>query len=133
MNQSDIDLPSNKIFGFFFTALFLVIGTYLLSENVSWASVLFFVLATLFLIVTLKNAESLLPLNKLWVKFGLLLGMIVNPIILAIIFFGLFTPISFLMKIFGRDELSMKLSMRTSHWKERNMNSLQADAFKKQF
>ena len=67
-------------------------------------------------------------------QLGLLLGMIVNPIILGIIFFGLFTPISLLMKLFRRDELRLKfIADRKSHWKERDMGDAQTNKFKRQF
>ena len=72
-----------------------------------------------FLIITVVNADSLLFLNKLWMKLGQLLGIIISPIILAIIFFALFTPYSLIMRLFGRDELRLKLGERESHWKSR--------------
>jgi hypothetical protein len=53
--------------------------------------------------------------------------------VLGIIFFGLFTPISILMRLFGRDELRLKLVNRTSHWKERKADNTHNDAFKRQF
>jgi len=133
MNLSDVELPSNRKFGFFFTAVFAVVGAYFLNEGSSDAAYLFFGLAAIFLLVTVVKADLLLPLNKLWMRFGLLLGMIVSPIVLGIIFFGMFTPISLLMRLFGRDELRLKLANRASHWKERNIDNTQNDAFKHQF
>ena len=129
----DNKLPSNRKFGFFFTAVFVVIGAYSFSDETVTVSYLIFLLAAAFLGVTLISADSLLPLNKLWMRFGLLLGMIVSPIVLAIVFFGLFTPIGLLMKLFGRDELRLKLTARPSHWKERSSNTSQTDSFKYQF
>ena len=90
-------------------------------------------MATIFFLVTLVNAKLLLPLNKLWMRFGLLLGMIVSPIVFGVIFFGLFTPISLLMTLFGRDELRLKLKSRDSHWKSKEMTASQSDSFKRQF
>ena len=133
MNLPDVDLPSNRKFGFFFTAVFVVIGVYLFIDEATTSSYVLFALASTFFVITVVKAEALLPLNKLWMKFGLLLGMIVSPIVLGIIFFGLFTPISLLMKLFGRDELRLKLANRASHWKERNTDASQADSFKHQF
>ena len=57
-----------------------------------------FGLAVLFLLVTMIKSELLLPLNKLWMRLGLLLGMIISPIVLGVIFFGLFTPIALCMR-----------------------------------
>ena len=65
-------------------------------------------------------------------KFGLLLGRIVSPIILAIIFFLLITPYSLVMRFFGRDELRLKLRKRKSHWKYRNQMLSQTN-FTQQF
>lgn len=133
MNYSDVELPSNRKFGFFFTAIFAAIGAYLFSGEAVTLTYVLFALATIFFVVTIVKADALLPLNKLWMKFGLLLGLIVSPIILGIIFFGLFTPIALCMKVFGRDELRLKLAKRTSYWKERNMDISQVDAFKHQY
>ncbi len=61
--------------------------------------------SSLLLVITLLKENLLLGLNKLWMRIGFLLGMIVSPIILGIIFFGLVTPYGVVMRIFGRDEL----------------------------
>lgn len=133
MKSSDVELPSNRKFGFFFAAVFTIIGAFLFTGGQAVFSYVLFALAALFLVITVIKAGLLLPLNKLWMYLGLLLGMIVKPIVLGVIFFGLFTPISLLMKLFGRDELRLKLITRESYWKERNTDAAQADAFKRQF
>jgi len=58
--------------------------------------------------------------------------MIVSPIVLGIIFFGLFTPIAFFMRLSGRDELRLKLSKKASHWVSRS-EPLKSESFKQQF
>ncbi|MDC0141186.1 SxtJ family membrane protein, partial [Pelagibacteraceae bacterium] len=68
----------------------------------------------------------------LWMRFGFLLGIIVNPLILGIIFFGIFTPISFVMKLSGRDELRLKFNKKPSHWISRN-ELIKSESFKQQF
>jgi len=85
-----------------------------------------------FLIVTIINADALLPLNKLWMKFGILLGKIVSPIIMGIIFFGIFTPIAILMRLFRRDELRLSFKKKKTHWINRK-DIKEFDTFKKQF
>jgi hypothetical protein len=129
---SEIELPSNKKFGFFFTFIFAVASAYFYnSTSASWAFT--FGLASLtFLIVSTVKSEILLPLNKLWMQFGHLLGIIVSPIILGVIFFGIFTPIAFIMRLSGRDELRLKLSKKPSHWISRN-EPIKSEAFKQQF
>ena len=107
MNFSEIKLPSNRKFGFFFTAIFLVITIYLYYIN-SELVYIYGIICFVFLIVTILKANALLPLNKLWMRFGILLGMIISPIIMGIIYFGIFTPIAIIMRLFGRDELRIK-------------------------
>ena len=132
MKFSEIELPSNRKFGFFFTFVFSVAAAYFYySADVSWAYV-FVAAASIFLLITLIKNDALLPLNKLWMRFGLILGMIVSPIVLGIIFFGLFTPIAMLMRLGGRDELRLKLTKRASHWILRN-ELIKPESFKHQF
>ena len=132
MKFSEIELPSNRKFGFFFTLIFAVAAAYFYySATVSWAYV-FIGTASIFLLVTLLNSDALLALNKLWMRFGLLLGMIVSPILLGIIFFGLFTPIAMLMRLSGRDELRLKFSHKVSHWITRS-EPIKSESFKHQF
>ena len=105
MKFSEVELPSNRKFGFFFTLVFAVAAAYFFEAvKMTWAYA-FIAAALIFLIVTLVKSDALLPLNKLWMRLGLLLSMIVSPIVLGVIFFGLFTPIAILMRLSGRDEL----------------------------
>ena len=130
----NLKLPSNRKFGFFFTTVSALLGAYFLKEESNWIAYVMFAITMLFLLATLIKSDALLPLNKLWMQLGLLLGMIVSPIILGIIFFGLFTPMSLLMKLFRRDELRLKLvADRNSHWKKRNADDAQTNTFKHQF
>ena len=132
MKFSEIELPSNRNFGFFFTFVFAVAAAYFYyTENIVWAYV-FVAAASIFLLITLIKNDALLPLNELWMRFGLLLGMIVSPIVLGIIFFGLFTPIAMLMRLSGRDELRLKFTQKASHWIPRN-ESIKSESFRHQF
>ena len=93
MKFSEIELPSNQKFGFFFTIVFAAAAAYFYySANVTWTYV-FIAAALIFLLVTLTKSDAFLPLNKLWMRFGLLLGTIVIPIVPGVIFIGVFTPI----------------------------------------
>ena len=132
MKFAKIELPSNRKFGFFFTFVFAVAAAYFYySANVSW-TYLFIAAASIFLLITLIRSDALLPLNKLWMRFGFLLGMIVSPIVLGIIFFGLFTPIAMLMRLGGRDELRLKFRQKASHWIKRS-EPIKSESFKQQF
>ena len=132
MKFTEIELPSNRKFGFFFTFVFSVAAAYFYySANVTWAY-MFIAAALIILLVTLIKSEILLPLNKLWMGFGLLLGMVIRPIVLRVIFFGLFTPIATLMRLSGRDELRIKFTQKASHWISRK-EPIQSESFKHQF
>jgi hypothetical protein len=132
MKLSEIELPSNRKFGFFFTFVFAVSAAYFYySANVHWTYV-FIVAALAFLLVTLIKSDALLPLNKLWMRFGLLLGMIVSQIVLGVIFFGFFTPIAILMRLRGRDELRLKFTQKVTHWISRG-ELIKSESFKNQF
>jgi len=129
----EVQLPTNRKFGFFFAGVFALAGGYFLKENSIVVVCLFFVLAVTFFLVTVVKADLLLPLNKLWMQLGLLLGKIVSPIVLGIIFFGLFTPIAFVMLKAGRDELRLKVKNSSSFWKMREKNSVSSIQFENQF
>ena len=132
MNVGNLNLPSNRKFGFFFTFVFAVTAAYIyFTENITWAYA-FITISLSFLIITLVKSDVLLPLNKLWMRLGLLLGMIVSPIVLGIIFFGLFTPIAILMRLSGRDELKIKFNKKSSYWITRS-EPINSNSFKNQF
>ena len=132
MDYSEIQLPSNKRFGFFFTFVCAVAAAYFYtSPSLFWAY-MFTLASAVFLCVSVIKAEILMPLNKLWMMLGMLIGMVVSPIVLGIIFFGMFTPISFLLKVSGRDELRLKLTKKQSYWVSRN-DQIRSGSFKRQF
>ena len=132
MNLDKIELPSNRKFGLFFTFVFTLCACYFFYNNaLIFAYVLIGTSITFFLVSMLKS-DILLPLNKLWMRFGLLLGMIVSPIVLGLIFFGIFTPTALLMKLFRRDELRLRFKNKKSHWIARDQ-PIEPVSFKRQF
>ena len=133
MNSSEVQLPTNRKFGFFFTAVFALAGGYFVNKDSVVVAYTLLALAAAFFLVTMIKADFLLPLNKLWMHFGLLLGKIVSPIVLGVIFFGLFTPIALVMRIAGRDELRLKVKKSSSFWKTREGNSVSSIRFENQF
>ena len=132
MKFSEIELPSNRKFGIFFTFVFALAAAYFYNSDIMTWAYLFSATSLIFLVITLVKDELLLPLNKLWMRFGLLLGIIVSPIVLGVIFFGLFTPIAMLMRLSGRDELKLKFSRKASHWISRS-EPIKSGSFKNQF
>jgi hypothetical protein len=127
-----IKLPSNRSFGFFFTAIFMAAIVYFFLNNFFAAAYICSVFAIILLLVTLIKSEVLFPLNKLWMRFGLMLGKIISPLILGLIFFLLFTPIAFIIRLFGRDELRLKFKDKSTYWIKRN-TPIQTEPFKQQF
>lgn len=132
MKLSEIELPTNRKFGFLFTVLFAGAAAYFYYFDYIHWTLLFAGAASIFLLATLFRSDALLPLNKLWMRFGLLLGRIVSPIVLGIIFFGLFTPIAIMMRLSGRDELKLKMEPKVSHWITRS-EPIKSESFKQQF
>jgi len=124
MNQ-DIKLPSNRNFGVVFCIVFMIISLWpLLSQNEIriWS----LTISIIFLLLGLINSTLLTPPNKLWFKFGILLGNIISPIIMGIIFFFVVTPIGLLMKIFKKDPLNLKKNNNNTYWtdKDNSNNSM---------
>ena len=78
------------------------------------------IVAIIFLTLGLLNSKILTPLNKIWFKFGLILGKIISPIIMSIVFFIVVTPISFIMRILGKDVLNLKYNNNKSYWIEKS-------------
>jgi hypothetical protein len=128
-NNSSIKLPSNKKFGYFFVLIFLITSGYFFIKNSLIWTLVFISLAAIFILIIFFNPNTLHPLNRMWMKFGTFLGILISPIVLAIIYFGLFTSYSFIMRLFGRDELKLK-QKKESYWITRNSFNLN---FKQQF
>ena len=110
---------NNKGFGLLFFIVFLLIGLWPLIKGDS-PRILFFPIALVFLILGLMNAKILSPLNRLWIKFGELLGKIIAPVVMAFIYFIILTPLSFLIRITGKDLLKVKYSNKVNtYWIKR--------------
>ena len=121
---------SNKSFGLLFFVIFLIIGLWPLKngENLNF----YFITASLiFLILGLINSKLLSPLNKSWIKLGEILGIIIAPIVMALVYFVVLTPISIIVRIFGKDLLGLKfLKEKETYWIKRKKS---LGSMKKQF
>ena len=116
--MDDIKISSNRSFGIVFFIVFLLIAFYPLiysGEIRIWS----LIVSLIFLILGLINSRILTPLNKLWFKFGILLGKIISPIIMGIIFFLVVTPIGLIMRLLGKDVLNLKFNANKSYWIEK--------------
>ena len=119
MKNQKIKIGSNKSFGIVFSIVFLVIAFWpmLNGNEINYWSL---AISIVFLILGLINSKILTPLNKIWFKFGILLGNVVGPIVMGIIFFLIVTPTSIIMKILGKDLLNLKKNNNNSYWIEKN-------------
>tara|TARA_B110000967_G_scaffold124937_1_gene127717 strand:- start:69 stop:458 length:390 start_codon:yes stop_codon:yes gene_type:complete len=119
MNLKNIKISSNRDFGVVFFIFFMIISLFPLFKDGNvrvWAVVV----AIIFLILGLLNSSALSPLNKIWFKFGILLGNFISPIIMGLVFFIVVTPTSFIMKVFGKDLLNLKKNNKKSYWIEKS-------------
>ena len=116
--MDDIKVGSNRSFGIVFFVVFLLVSLYSLinGENVRFWSL---AISFIFLVLGILNSNLLSPLNKIWFKFGILLGRIISPIVMGIIFFLVVTPIAFIMRLLGKDLLNLKYSDNQSYWIEK--------------
>ena len=116
---------SNRSFGLLFFFVFLIITFWPLlnSEAIRlWA----LIISLTFLFLGILNSKILSPLNKGWIKFGELLGKIIAPIVMFLVFFIILTPIGMLLKLFGKDLLKIKKNkLIKSYWINRkNITSM---------
>jgi predicted membrane protein len=115
MNKDKIKMSTNKSFGLVFFVFFSIISLFplLKNENIrTWA----LIVSIIFLILGLLNSKILSPLNKIWFKFGILLGNFVSPIVMGIVFFAVVTPTALMMRIFRKNLLGLKKNNKKSYW-----------------
>ena len=130
MKKVPVKISSNRSFGFLFFVVFFVISLWpLISQGDLrlWA----FILSLVFLVLGVLNSKLLTPFNKLWFKFGILLGSIVSPIVMGAVFFIIVTPVGLIMRFLGKDLLRINKNRTIStYWINRDK---QKNTMKKQF
>tara|TARA_B110000238_G_C15807149_1_gene302721 strand:+ start:177 stop:560 length:384 start_codon:yes stop_codon:yes gene_type:complete len=117
--MKEIKLPTNRNFGTVFFLVFLIISLFplLKNENIRIWSI---IIALVFLVLGLLNSKFLTPLNKIWFRFGIILGNFVSPIVMGIVFFTIVTPTSFIMRVLGKNLLNLKKGNKKTYWIERS-------------
>ena len=121
---------SNRSFGLLFFIVFLTIALWPITKGAD-AYILLVLVSLVFLILGLINSKILTPLNEVWIKFGEILGVVIAPIIMALVYFIFLTPTSLIVRIFGKDLLGLKfLKKQDTYWIERKKN---LNSMKKQF
>ena len=127
MNKKSIN--SNKSFGILFFVVFFLYGIWpILSSNEIriWS----LSMGIIFLILGLLNSKLLTPFHNLRLKFGTLLGRIVSPIVMFLVYFVFITPLAVIIRLFGKDLLRKKFNKSPSYWIKREKN---IGTMKKQF
>ena len=117
--QQKIKLPSNRNFGIVFSIVFLIVSLWpLLSQNDIriWS----LIISGIFFVLGIINSKLLLPLNKIWFKFGLLLGNFIAPIVMGIVYFMVVTPTGLIMRVLGKDLLNLKKNNKDTYWIEKD-------------
>ena len=117
--MDDVNISSNRSFGILFFIVFLIIGIWpLLNQNEIriWS----LAISIIFLILGIFNSKILYPLNKVWFKFGIILGNIISPFVMGIIFFFVVTPTSIIMKLLGKDLINLKKNNKKTYWIQKN-------------
>ena len=109
-----ISKKNNITFGILFFILFIIIGLYPLKSG-GVIRIWSIILSSVFLIITFIKPNLFTFLNKLWIKFGILLGKIISPIIMGLVFFFVVTPVGILVKIFKKDVMGLKRG-KSSYW-----------------
>ena len=117
--MADVKINSNRSFGIVFFIVFLIISLFPLIKGNDlriWS----LLISLMFLVLGLMNSSILGPLNKLWFKFGLLLGSFISPIVMGFVFFLVVTPIGLFMRLLGKDLLNLKKKNNLrSYWIEK--------------
>ena len=122
-------INSNKSFGILFFVVFFLYGIWpILSSNEIriWS----LSMGIIFLILGLLNSKLLTPFHNLWLKLGTLLGRIVSPIVMFLVYFVFITPLAVIIRLFGKDLLRKRFNKSPSYWINREKN---IGTMKKQF
>jgi hypothetical protein len=91
-------------------------------------------LAALFLTAALLRPAILNPLNRIWLKFGLLLHGVINPIVMALLFYGTVLPTGLIARAMGKDLLRLKRQPDAeSYWIVRQPPGPAPETMKDQF
>ncbi len=131
--EEEIEGSSDRSFGLVFTAVFLIVGVwpaFFGNDARLWS----FAVAAAFLVLSLARPALLAPLNRLWMKFGLLLSRIVNPLVIGMLFYTTVTPIGLIMRALGKDLLRLRFEPEAeSYWIEREPPGPAPESMKNQF
>jgi len=119
-------LPSDRSFGWTFTGFFTLVALFFQPWMLA--------LAAATALVTVIRSHWLAPFNRAWMKFGMLLHHVVSPVVLGLIYFGVFTPVALVMRAFGRDAMCRRFEpAQPSYWVRRDPPGPADNSFRDMF
>jgi len=119
-------LPSDRSFGWTFTGFFTLVALFFQPWMLA--------LAAATALVTVIRSHWLAPFNRAWMKFGELLHHVVSPLVLGLIYFGVFTPVALVMRAFGRDAMCRRFEpAQPSYWVRRDPPGPADNSFRDMF
>ena len=122
-------MSTNRSFGIVFFIVFFIIAIFPL-KNDGDIRIWSLIISIIFLLLGLLNSKILTPLNSLWFKFGVLLGRVISPLIMGLIFFLVVTPIGLIMRMLRKDLLNLKFDNNRSYWiKKKGPKSIMKNQF----
>ena len=132
IQKKDFEKQS-KHFGLLLSIFFFILAVYLIFIKSIFLGQFLLILSGTFFLVSIAIPKSLSRITKLWLRFGDILGRVVSPITLGLIFFILIAPIGMLTRLFGRDELLLKRVNKRSYWLMRDKYNDKFNSFERQF
>ena len=110
---------SNRTFGILFFIVFFTIGIWPILDNADlrWWSI---ITSLIFLFFGIINSKILTPFNRIWIKIGELLGKVLAPIVMSMIYFLIVTPMAIFLKLLRKDLLKIKFTPVTTYWIKRD-------------
>ena len=122
-------MSTNRSFGIVFFIVFFIIAIFPL-KNDGDLRIWSLVISIIFLLLGLLNSKILTPPNRLWSKFGILLGRVMSPLIMGLIFFLVVSPIGLIMRMLRKDLLNLKFDDNRTYWiKKRGPKSIMKNQF----
>lgn len=127
-------LKSNREFGFTFAGFFLLLAIQRLCSNSIRGSEIALSLAAFFAIATFVAPSMLAPLKRWWLRLGDLLHKITSPIIMALLFYVVITPMGMMLRLFGWDPLRLKYDPQAAtYWISRSKQTSEQNSMTNQF
>lgn len=133
MTTFPMSLPSERSFGALFAAIFMGMAVFSMFKGSVTLACGLGLLALAFAALAMVLPHWLAPLNRAWFQLGVLMGRVVSPVVLGVVFFGLITPVGCIGRWLGRDELRLRRIDRPSHWVDREPVGPDPDSYKNQF